>query len=764
MKRPLVYLGVAFLLLMAIFHRAESRGNGSLYDSAVSLLEEEAAKSGGLTVNGIVSDCNAVSAGLRLSIDHLTIQKKETSYLSLQSDLKLTFTIEYTDERAEVQPGDRVAAEGKFRAYERPTNPGQFDSRGYYSAQNIIGTLNCTKFSILYSADPGIVQAAYWLRCVFRRSYTEILEERSARTIAAISLGEKGWMEREWKETYQEGGIAHILSISGLHISLVGMGVYRLLRRMGLRFGIVALLSGGILMFYVLLVGFSIPAVRAMIMFFVWMGAQVCGRKYDMLTGSAVAAALLVGADAGNLFQSSFLLSFSAILSLAVLAPALIETCRIRTAAGKSAAVSVAVWMGTLPCTLYFFFQASPWSIFVNLAVVPLMTILMISGLAAAAVGIVSVKAGIFLAAPVHYLLACFEGLCSLEKKLPAPVWVAGRPLAGCMILYYAAVLAVICFLRERDSLLLQRKADGKQKKAADSRKEKYRAIILWICCGTFCIFLMNFHPRTGLKIDCLDVGQGDCTLVRLPEGENCLIDGGSTSKSSVWEYMIEPAVKYYGIRTIDYIFLSHADADHINGILEYLEKYACGFNGKNIHGVSVKHIVLPVCQETADFSDLKYLADAKGIEIQNLEAGGSLRGKSWQIRCLAPSADSLTGDRNEDSMVLMLSYGQFRMLFTGDLEGNSEKRLALSGKDLRADILKVGHHGSSGASSSEFLDQVSPKAAVISCGRDNRYGHPADETLQRLEASQSDIFVTSQCGAVGITTDGTTFAVKSAG
>ncbi len=742
MKRPFVYMGVLFLLFMVMLYKAGSRENGSPYHTAVALMEEEAAKSKTISVYGILSECNAVSAGLRLSVGHLTIQKRETSDISLPSDLKLSITIEDAERDMDILPGDTVFAQGKFRAYDRATNPGQFDAQAYYSAQNILGTLKCTDFSVSRSAGNGAARAAGRLRRMMRESYERILEERTARTVSAIILGEKGWMEREWKDLYQEGGISHILAISGLHISLVGMSLYRLLRRLGLRFGAAAVLSGSVLIFYVIMAGTGVSAVRAMVMFFVWLGAQVCGRKYDMITGLAAAAAFLVGADVRNLFQASFLLSFSAILSLAVLVPSITESCRIRTAAGKSMAASAAVWLGTLPCALYFFFQVSPWSILVNLAVVPLMAVLMSFGLAAAVAGLISLQAGIFLASPVYYLLACFEWLCTLEQKLPMPVWVAGRPGPVCIILYYGVILAVICMLRRK--------------------KRKWPALPIWVCCGAVCIFLMGFHPRADLQVDCLDVGQGDCALLRLPSGENCLIDGGSTSESSIWEYTVEPAVKYYGIRMIDYIFLSHADQDHINGITEYLEAYSCGFNGKNVHGVSVRNIVLPVCQDEDDFTELKNLADKNKITVWRMEAGDCIVGKSWELCCVAPSSDTLTGDRNEDSMVLMLSCGQFQMLFTGDLEGEAEKRLALSGMDLQADVLKAGHHGSAGASSREFLEQVSPKLAVISCGKDNVYGHPAGETLQRLEEAGSDILVTAACGAVRITTDGKAFTVET--
>lgn len=221
---------------------------------------------------------------------------------------------------------------------------------------------------------------------------------------------------------------------------------------------------------------------------------------------------------------------------------------------------------------------------------------------------------------------------------------------------------------------------------------------------------------------------------------------------------MISRGVKYYGIRTLDYVFLSHADEDHISGIKEFLESYECGAGGRNIHGITMKYLVLPPTADAKDFLELKKLAYEKGVEVLGMERGSAVTDGKAALTCLAPDGDHLTGERNEDSMVLMLSYGKFRMLFTGDLENEAEKRLAQSEIDLSADVLKVGHHGSAGASSEVFLDRVNPKISVISCGKNNRYGHPAKETLKRLYRNKSAVFQTPECGAVTICSDGESF------
>lgn len=259
-----------------------------------------------------------------------------------------------------------------------------------------------------------------------------------------------------------------------------------------------------------------------------------------------------------------------------------------------------------------------------------------------------------------------------------------------------------------------------------------------------------------------MDVGQGDGALLRMPDGAVFLIDGGSSSEQELWERQIGQTLKYYGIRTVDAVFLSHADLDHMSGILEFLQAYEPGLSGKNVHGITLEHLILPPTADPEDFQKLSMLAGQKEIAVSRMEQGMTVGSANWQFTALSPRSGDLSGDRNEDSLVLLFQYGSFRMLFTGDLEGAAEQRLAeTDGERLWADVLKVGHHGSANGSGEAFLARVQPKAAVISCGRRNRYGHPASETVRRLEKSGSILFSTASGGAVQITTDGNSFWIR---
>ena len=802
MKRPFAVLCILLAALsVAGYVTGGSERDRPLRETA-ELLQREAGSGGEVTLAGTVKKCSAASSGVRLSVDHLTIQRKDNSEQALFPRLNVMITTEHT----ELLPGDAITVSGELSFPDPDSNPGQFDAQSYYHAQNTLCFLSRAEIHVLRQGGMSLARALCLVRRRLGTVYDAIFGEHQAEVMGAICLGERALLEQKWKQLYQEGGISHILAISGLHITLVGMCLYRLLRKLKAPFGVSCAVSGGIVILYVWMVGATVSAVRALIMFGFWLGAQLCGRKYDMRTAIAAAAMLLLSADARYLTQSSFLLSFGAVLSIALLLPCLRRitdamdqgrgkismrrgrTARMRAAGfgamrnfGKALLQGFGIWLGMLPLTLYFFYQAVTWSVLINLAVVPLMSLLMLYGLLAGVVGLLSIPFGCFFAAPAYYLLDLFEFLCRLKEGLPLPLWVAGRPALWRIALYYGILLAVgfvSCQLPKRE------KSFARGKRKTDPVPGQ---CLLWVMCSALCIGLMCQRPQKTLEVTCLDVGQGDAALLRLPDGVSCLVDGGSSSESKLWQYRIGQAVKYYGVSALDYIFLSHADGDHISGIKEYLEEYDPGFAGENVHGVTLRNLVLPPTADPEDFAKLRELAQEKGIRVLRMEAGAAIgtaqklndadtqsilgntdvvqadagQKAGWSIRCLAPDEESLTGDSNEDSMVLMLQYGEFRMLFTGDLEGTAEQSLAASGANLSADVLKVGHHGSKNASSEAFLEQVSPQVAVISCGANNSYGHPAQETMERLRDAGCRILQTPQSGAVTIESDGETYTVE---
>lgn len=323
-----------------------------------------------------------------------------------------------------------------------------------------------------------------------------------------------------------------------------------------------------------------------------------------------------------------------------------------------------------------------------------------------------------------------------------------------------------------------------------------------------FCILLVRF--QAGMEITFLDVGQGDCIYIRSETGKSYLIDGGSTTKSKVGEYQMTPFLKSKGVSSLEAVFVTHGDKDHYSGVEELLE------NAK-ADRIRIKRLILPVSekeQEGADSTEstaaqqkragveksvtekeltekemtvetaetlavteekegcgrLRQIAERQGIEVVYIKSGDIIADGKLKMECLNPSAETTENvwkadsaekeseDKNEQSVVLYLTYGEFSALFTGDVTGEPEQDVSermkqkLVGSSLT--VLKVAHHGSMYSTDEEFLRNVRPKVSVISCGEKNSYGHPHEELLERLEECGTMILTTPEYGAISITVD----------
>ena len=264
-------------------------------------------------------------------------------------------------------------------------------------------------------------------------------------------------------------------------------------------------------------------------------------------------------------------------------------------------------------------------------------------------------------------------------------------------------------------------------------------------------ILILGYHPAGSLKVICLDVGQGDGILVETPEDHHFLIDGGSSSQSDLGRYCLLPALKSQGISWLDGIFISHTDQDHINGVKELLE-----YMGKGLTTIRAGYLILPAWVERPDaWRELAETAKTAGVKVVTAEKGDELLCGRVSFSVLWPEKNAAGKDVNEEAMVMKLSFGEFRMLFTGDIGADTEKKLLAAGVLEDVDCLKVGHHGSRYSTTEAFLEKIKPEVAIISCSSANTYGHPSPETVERLKEAGSQVEYTMKNGAITVETDG---------
>ncbi len=774
----------------------------------------------------------------------------------------------------EPEIGSLVILKGTLKNFQQPTNPGQFNAPFYYQILRISFRLNQAEIQVKSDKFYKISEGLYQLRRKAGSKVDALLPEQEASVMKTMLLGEKGILDEEIKGLYQRNGIAHILAISGLHISMIGMGLYQLLRRAGLKIRLSAILASMVIVLYGMMTGFAVSAIRAIAMFLLQMLAQILGRTYDRITALAVAAVLVLVEQPLYLFHSGFQFSFLCVLGISLILPVLGNVRK-----GKKLFEGIALMAVTLPVYLGVFYQIPVYSMFLNFIVLPMMSILMGAGIVMILAAFLCTPLGIPAAWLITGILMVYERLGLFTEQLPYHYWTPGCP-AKWQLAVYVAILIIIAALgrTKRKAVLYQRdcihkdcihrrggcakgilQEDMRRHEVLQYEMSQYEGsqhgmaqcnischevlryeipqyersqhgmankrirriachggkwisaygIPVGICWGFLLlgVVILTWRFRPELQVTFLDVGQGDCIFLQTENGDSYLTDGGSSSVSKVGKYRMIPFLKYQGASQIKAVFVSHADSDHCNGIAELLEQ-------AELEGIRVENLVLTDLADecrSEGYEELVELAGQNGITVQFLHEGQQLQDGELLFQCLHPSKGYRAEDLNETSMVLLVTYREFSMLLTGDVQGAGEEHLTQELQDWREPgvtqmqdvirisgeeesmeeqsieeqsienerieeqieekrsqnkmganhaeteltVLKVAHHGSKNSTSEDFLKAANPMLAIISCGEGNRYGHPHEETLERLEKADVPWFCTKDYGAITVTVDG---------
>ena len=660
----------------------------------------------------------------------------------------------YLPDDPHLRCGDVVRVRGYPARIADATNPGQFRP---CAAARLTGAFYEIRRAEILAVSAGRQSAADRIRdlCAgvqerLADRIRSIYPDDVSGIVGAVLIGDRGGMEDEQRALWQAGGISHILAISGLHLTLIGMGLFRLLRKTGLAVRWCGLCALTAMTAFTAVIGFPVSALRALVMFGYLIGAQVFFRSYDRWNAIALAAILILAQNPWYLFAAGFQMSFAAVILLALFR-------------GRGVLfTALALWTGMLPFTLWHFYKIPLFGVLLNLLIVPLLPFLLAGGLIGTAFGGVSSFPAVWMVRGAQAVLAFLNRNARLTVT-------AGRPSLW-QIAFYAAVMLAL--------FLCYRKL----------RRTRKRLFLLAALPAALTVF---FLPRqTGMTLTVLDVGQGDGIVCRVREhlldtDWNIVVDGGSSGFPEVGEQRILPYLSSQGIRRISYLFITHTDQDHMNGILEILKKAEGG-----TVDLSVEHLVLPQIAEKNDaYRELEQAAARLAIPVIYAGSGDVIRRGDAVVRVLNPSADAdPDGDMNGNSLVLLFSYGDFDALLTGDVSGAGEEhvRKELTGEsgsgerygsgdgggtsarspalaeERRIEVLKVAHHGSRYSTPEAFLEAVRPACGVISCGAYNSYGHPHAELLERLAAEGVRVFRTDRGGAVTIRSDGNGFTAES--
>ena len=646
--------------------------------------------------------------------------------------------------------GDKVFVKGRLEEIPLPANLGQFNERVYNYARGIKWYQSGESVQVLEKNFNLFLKWQNKIKEMWIKGISKVVPEDKIGFFESVLLGEKRNLDSSQKILFQIMGCSHILAISGLHLSIMGGGLLKILQRLSVPFWAAGSISMIAMILYGGLTGSGAAVMRAAIMFSVWIGALIWKRTYDFLSSAALACILLLIKSPLYLYDSSFLLSFGAILGLGLVQPAFFSKKMQRgkkTLGEKTKKLfmdgikgGIAVWAVLLPMMMYFFYEISVFGIIINLLVLPTAGILLISGCAGSLLGMCGIiSLGKLVTALALLILEAYISVGKIIQHIPFAMWITGKPALWKCVCYYMFLILLLCVKN--------------CKKSSKRRKTFWSGI--WIASLLLLCVKLPWEIR---DITFLDVGQGDCICIHTGNRSCFLIDGGSSSVSGVGKYRILPFLKACGIQEIKGIFVSHTDLDHISGIQEILESVA-----RKETQIKLERLFLSECEEKKEkLEELEKKGKKAGCKAVYIKKGTKIREGKVQLECLAPDRKDL--ECNEGSQAFCMTKGSLKVLFTGDIEGEGENELfqEIKARGEEYDVLKVAHHGSKNSTKEEFLEIVNPKASVISCGKDNSYGHPHKELLERLENYTEKMLLTMEEGEIRLTERKNSFCIES--
>lgn len=700
-----------------------------------------------------------------ISEGHYFEEKIPVLYLKSSDNPDIHIKCEMDADSYVEQPlGSCIQVRGKVSNFPVATNPGEFDSRRYYMIMKTMYSLKGTTVLASDGKKSIIDEAMYRLRLKLENVFDACLCSQDASIMKAMLLGNRSSMDNDTKELYKKSGIIHILAISGLHISIIGMGIYKVLRKIHVPVMAGAPVAIIVMYLYGIMCGMNLSAFRAILMFTLHLGANMLKRTYDMLTGVAAAAILLLIEQPMYVFHSGFLMSFGSVTGIGLILPRITPvTIRGKTGLLRNLSCSLAVFLINLPVYMSFYYTFPVFSVLLNLLVLPLMGLTIAIGILILLTGSISISLGIIPGWADHFLLEFYESLCKITSSIPDNTWYTGHATCQGLILYFILiVLFMICTDRLTDLWKKNIRANANGKKSKEYRKLRI-ALCLRYCIVIIAVFILTFRKSPELKLTVIDVGQGDGIFVQCRDS-NILIDGGSISKSKLEKYVLTPFLSYEGIGKLDAVVITHEDEDHISGVIDLIENMQPG-------SIQIENLILPDVSDESkgkSYHQLEACAAEKYIPVSYISCGQKLLDNGETIiTCLNPARGMRTDEPNAYSTVLFIENGNFKALLTGDCDGEGQKRITEQinmnkEKYGKLTLLKVAHHGSNGTTDNAFINAAEPAYAAISCGIDNKFGHPHPELIKRLENAKICIRRTSESGALTYETDGSKMKIQS--
>ena len=683
--------------------------------------------------------------------------KKEKQYINEYkietekiNNIKLKKKFILLTKNKEIEYGNKIKLEGTYIKPSKSRNYKGFDYSNYLKTENIYGTIEQNGkielikeknikyfFIILYKVKNKII-----------KNINNKFPEETRGLFLGILLGDKSSIEENVRQNFADSSLSHILAVSGTHISYVVICISVLFKKLKLNKNIRKVLTSLVLFMYLYLVDFSVSATRAVIMSTIVIMQMLFYRKQDTITTIAFSSIIILINNPYSILNIGFLLSYGGTIGIILFVNRIsIESKedffqRFKSYLKDICIVTISAQTIIMPIIIYYFNTISFTFIISNIIASLIIGPIIMIGLVIIAISFFKIPIISLIIRFYNILIVILVRTADIISKIPMSKIYLKTPTTLEIIFYYSVVflIALLIYIKKSNRKFIKKTIQIYIYNLKNFFINNRNKVLIFISIVSL-ISITSIKIPKELKINFIDVGQGDSCLITTPQNKKVIVDSGGSESYDVGKNVLLPYLLDKRITKIDYIMISHFDTDHCKGF-EYV-----------LENIKVKNVIISKQSETSEnFKQIMKIIRKKRINLIIVQKETKIKIDNFTtVDILSPQSENIADNMNDNSIVAKFEAYNFSILFTGDASEKIEKELIKENINLKSDILKVSHHGSKTGTSEEFLKSVKPKIALIGVGENNKFGHPTKDVIKRLTENKIKIYRTDTDGEIRI-------------
>ena len=683
--------------------------------------------------------------------------KKEKQYINEYkietekiNNIKLKKKFILLTKNKEIEYGNKIKLEGTYIKPSKSRNYRGFDYSNYLKTENIYGTIEQNgKIELIKEKNINYLFInLYKVKNKIIKNINNKFPEETRGVVLGILLGDKSSIEEDVRQNFADSSLSHILAVSGTHISYVVICISVLFKKLKLNKNIRKVLTSLVLFMYLYLVDFSVSATRAVIMSTIVIMQMLFYRKQDTITTIAFSSIIILINNPYSILNIGFLLSYGGTIGIILFVNRIsIESKedffqRFKRYLKDICIVTISAQTIIMPIIIYYFNTISFTFIISNIIASLIIGPIIMIGLVIIAISFFKIPIISLIIRFYNILIVILVRTADIISKIPMSKIYLKTPTTLEIIFYYSVVflIALLIYIKKSNRKFIKKTIQIDIYNLKNFFINNRNKVLIFISIVSL-ISITSIKIPKELKINFIDVGQGDSCLITTPQNKKVIVDSGGSESYDVGKNVLLPYLLDKRITKIDYIMISHFDTDHCKGF-EYV-----------LENIKVKNVIISKQSETSEnFKQIMKIIRKKRINLIIVQKENKIKIDNFTtVDILSPQSENIADNMNDNSIVAKFEAYNFSILFTGDASEKIEKELIKEKINLKSDILKVSHHGSKTGTSEEFLKSVKPKIALIGVGENNKFGHPTKDVIKRLTENKIKIYRTDTDGEIRI-------------